>query len=47
VKRFARHATSDRFYLSIEARDPRFHLSDSARFLQELKATHVFEVEDD
>jgi hypothetical protein len=47
VKRFARHATSDRFYLCIEARDPRFHLSNSARFLQDLKATHVFEVEDD
>ena len=47
VKRFSRHATSDRFYLCIEARDPKFHLSDSARFLNELKPTHVFEVEDD
>src|SRR5258707_11955277 len=47
VSRFCKHATSDRFYLCIEARDPRFHLADSARFLNELKATHVFEVEDD
>jgi hypothetical protein len=47
VKRFSRHATSDRFYLCIEARDPRFQLSDSARFLNELKPAHVFEVEDD
>ena len=47
VQRFSRHATSDRFYLCIEARDQRFHLADSARFLNELKPAHVFEVEDD
>ena len=47
VNRFCKHATSDRFYLCIEARDQRFHLADSARFLAELKASHVFEVEDD
>jgi Alternative complex III, ActD subunit len=47
VKRFVKHATSDRFYLCIEARDPKFSLADSARFLHELKATHVSEVEDD
>jgi hypothetical protein len=47
VKRFSRHVTSDRFYLCIEARDARFHLSDSARFLSEFKPAHIFEVEDD
>jgi hypothetical protein len=47
VKRFVKHATSDRFFLCIEARDPKFSLADSARFLQGLKATHVSEVEDD
>jgi len=47
VKRFVKHATSDRFFLCIEARDPKFSLSDSSRFLQGLKATHVSEVEDD
>jgi Protein of unknown function (DUF3341) len=47
VKRFVKHATSDRFFLCIEARDPKFHVADSARFLHGLKATHVSEVEDD
>jgi ActD protein len=47
VHRFSKHATSDRFFLCIEARDPKFHLADSARFLQGLHATHVSEVEDD
>jgi len=47
VKRFVKHATSDRFFLCIEARDPKFSLADSVRFLQGLKATHVSEVEDD
>jgi hypothetical protein len=47
VQRFAKHATSDRFFLAIEARDPKFHLTDSAKFLHELHAQHVNEVEDD
>jgi hypothetical protein len=47
VKRFVKHATSDRFFLCIEARDPKFHVAESARFLHQLKATHVSEVEDD
>lgn len=47
VHRFVKHATSDRFFLCIEARDPKFSLADSARFLHGLKATHVSEVEDD
>ena len=47
VHRFVKHATSDRFFLCIEARDPKFHLKDSARFLQGLNASHINEVEDD
>jgi hypothetical protein len=47
VHRFAKHATSDRFFLCIESRDPKFHLADSARFLHDLHAKHVNEVEDD
>src|SRR5205814_9041110 len=35
VKRFV-HATSDRFYLCIEARDPKLHVAETARFLQAL-----------
>ncbi len=47
VHRFVKHATSDRFFLCIEARDPKFHLKESARFLQGLNASHINEVEDD
>jgi hypothetical protein len=47
VRRFAQHATSDRFFLSIEARDPKFHLNDTARFLEGLGSQHVSEVQDD
>ncbi|HLZ93048.1 MAG TPA: DUF3341 domain-containing protein [Candidatus Acidoferrum sp.] len=47
VDRFARHATSDRFFLCIEARDPKFSVADSSRFLKGLAASNVSEVEDD
>jgi hypothetical protein len=47
VHRFAEHASSDRFYISIEASDPKFHLEETARFLQSLHAQHVTEVQDD
>ncbi len=36
-----------RFFICIEARDPKFHLADTARFLQGLQAHHVSEVNDD
>jgi hypothetical protein len=45
--RFAKHATTDRFYLCIEARDKKFHLADVARFMESLGAHHVTEVRDD
>ena len=46
VHRFT-HASNDRFFICIEARDPKFHLADTARFLQSLNAHHVSEVSDD
>lgn len=46
VDRFAR-ASSDRFFLCIEARDKKFDLAETARFLQGLNAAHVTEVKHD
>jgi len=46
VDRFAR-ASTDRFFLCIEARDPKFNLAETARFLQGLNAQHVSEVKDE
>lgn len=46
VERFA-HASTDRFFLCIEARDPKFNLAETARFLQEANAVHVTEVRDE
>jgi hypothetical protein len=43
VARFAR-ASSDRFFICIEAADPRFSVTESARLLQSLQAVHVTEV---
>ena len=47
VHRFQKHASSDRFYLCLQANDPKFSLPDVARFLQSVDATHVSEVHDD
>lgn len=46
VPRFT-HASTDRFFICIQARDKKFHLAETARFLQGLKAHHVSEVSDD
>jgi ActD protein len=46
VDRFVR-ASTDRFFLCIEARDPKFNLAETARFLQGLSAQHVSEVKDE
>jgi len=46
VDRFAR-ASTDKFFLCIEARDPKFGLAESARFLQSVEAQHVTEVKDE
>jgi hypothetical protein len=47
VERFAAHASTDRFFLCIESRDPKFDLAETSRFLQSLQAVHVTEVKDE
>lgn len=46
VERFKR-ASNDKFFLCIEAHDPKFQLEDTARFLQGVSAQHVTEVRDE
>ncbi len=46
VDRFSR-ATTDRFFICIEATDPKFSLAESTRFLQSLDAQHITEVRDE
>ncbi len=46
VERFAR-ASTDRFFLCIESRDPKFQLAEAAKFLQSVSAQHVSEVKDE
>ncbi len=46
VPRFS-HASSDRFFLCIEASDPKFSIADSTRFLQSVRAQNISEVNDD
>jgi hypothetical protein len=47
VERFCKHATTDRFFLCIEAHDKRFHLAEVTHFMQGLGANFVSEVRDD
>lgn len=46
VERFAR-ASTDRFFLVIESRDPKFNLAETSKFLQSVHALHVTEVKDE
>ena len=46
VERFAR-ASTDRFFLCIESRDPKFQLAEASKFLQGVSAQHVSEVKDE
>jgi hypothetical protein len=46
VARFGQ-ASTDKFLLCIEARDPKFDLVESSKFLQSLHAQHVNEVKDE
>jgi hypothetical protein len=44
--RFAEHASTDRFFLCIEATDPLFDLEETRAFLESLGPTEVVDVED-
>ena len=46
VERFSQ-ASTDKFFLCIEARDPKFDIKETAKFLQSLHAQHVNEVKDE
>jgi hypothetical protein len=46
VARFKR-ASNDKFFLCIEAHDPKFQLEETSRFLQSISAQHVTEVRDE
>ena len=46
VARFSA-ASSDRFFICIEATDPKFDLTGTAKFLESIQAQHVTEVRDD
>ncbi len=46
IERFKR-ASNDKFFLCIESHDPKFHLKETARFMQSVNAQHVTEVRDE
>src|SRR5215470_17618600 len=46
VERF-RQASTDKFFLCIEARDPKFNLAEASKLLRSLHAEHVNEVKDE
>ena len=46
VERFKR-ASNDKFFLCIESHDPKFHLEETASFMQSINAQHVTEVRDE
>jgi len=45
VESFAKHASIDRFFLCIEASDPKFEAAKTKAFLQQLNPEEVAEVE--
>ena len=47
VERFNKHASTDKFFLCVLSHDPKFHLEETARLMQSIKAKHVTEVRDE
>jgi len=47
VERFVKHATTDKFFLCIEACDKKFNVEDAKRFFEGVHATNISEVQDD
>jgi hypothetical protein len=47
IDRFVKHATTDKFFLCIEARDKKFNVDDAKRFFESVHATNINEVQDD
>ena len=47
VDRFQKHASADSFFLCLQADDPKFSVPEASRFLREINAQHISEVEDD
>jgi hypothetical protein len=45
--RFQKHASNDRFFICIEAADPKFKLAEAMEFLRSVSAQNVAEVQDD
>jgi hypothetical protein len=45
--RFVKHATTDKFFLCIEAKDKKFDVAGASQFLVGVKAKNVSEVQDD
>jgi Protein of unknown function (DUF3341) len=47
IDRFVKHATTDKFFLCIEARDKKFNVDEAKRFFESVHATNINEVQDD
>lgn len=47
VDRFQKHASVDSFFLCLQSDDPKFSVSEASKFLKEINAQHISEVEDD
>ena len=47
VERFVKHATTDKFFLCIEAKDKKFDVGAASKFLEGVQAKNVSEVQDD
>ncbi|HTQ58732.1 MAG TPA: DUF3341 domain-containing protein [Candidatus Solibacter sp.] len=47
VERFQKHASVDRFFLCLQADDPKFSVAEASKFLKEIEAQNISEVEND